>query len=354
MKKIRVGIIGQGRSGRDIHAKCLINRVSARYEVAAVCDIRPERCKESQQETGCRVYTDYHEMLNDRTIDLVVNATMSHQHVPVSLDIIASGHHLLSEKPLAKNVAEVDKLIAAAKKADVLFAVFQQSRFAPTFLKVKEIVDSGLLGRAVMIKVAFNGFARRWDWQTLQSCLAGNLYNTGPHPLDQALQLFGDADPEVCCMMDRVNTFGDAEDQVKIILRGPGRPVIDLEISSCAAYSPYVYQVYGSNGGLTGDHGHLEWKYFKPEEAPEQHLVSEPMPDRKYCAEELKWYNDAWDSTKEELHFDFRVEKFYDALYETMVNGHPLVVTVPQIRRQIAVIEECHRQNPLSRRFEQE
>ena len=46
----------------------------------------------------------------------------------------------------------------------------------------------------------------------------GNLMNTGPHPLDQALQLFGEGMPRVACFMDRANTLGDAEDFVKVIL----------------------------------------------------------------------------------------------------------------------------------------
>ena len=352
MKKLRVGIIGQGRSGRSIHAKCLVERVADRYEVAAVCDPIVERCEESHRETGCRVYTDYRKLLEETDLDIVVNASVSHLHVPVSLDIIAAGHNLLSEKPLARTAAEVDRLTEAATKAGVLFAVFQQSRFAPTFLKLREVIDSGVLGRAVMIKVAFNGFARRWDWQTLQSHTGGNLYNTGPHPVDQALQLFGDADPEVWCRMDGVNSFGDAEDHVKLLLSGPNHPTIDIEISSCAAYAPYVYQVYGSQGGLTGDHAHLEWKYFKPEEAPPQALVREPLTGRKYCSEELIWYTDSWTSTEEELSFDYRVEAFYAALYRTMADGEPLAVTVPEVRRQIAVMEECHRQNPRPRRYE--
>ncbi|MFA6568235.1 MAG: Gfo/Idh/MocA family oxidoreductase [Victivallales bacterium] len=348
MRKLRVGIIGQGRSGRNIHANTLIKLVNDRFEIAAVCDLILERCEPSQKDTGCAVYTDYKKMLKDKSLDLIVNATTSEQHVPVTKKILDAGFNVLTEKPLARRVSDVDKLIEKAAEAGKVFAIFQQSRFAAYFTKVREIIDSGALGRIVMVKIAFNGFARRWDWQTLQYMDAGNLRNTGPHPLDQALQLFGDADPGVFCIMDKANSFGDAEDHVKLILHGKGHPTVDLEISSCCAYPLYTYQVYGTNGGLTGDMKHLDWKYFKPEEAPEQKLIPGPMPNLGYCQEELKWYTGKWDASPEESNlFDYMASIFYNRLYDTIVNGARLAVTQQEVRRQIAVIEKCHRQNPM-------
>ena len=89
---------------------------------------------------------------------------------------------------------------------------------------MQKVIRSGVLGRIVQISISFSGFARRWDWQTLQDCNGGNLLNTGPHPLDQALALFGEGMPKVACYMDRANTWGDAEDYVKLILSGEGHP----------------------------------------------------------------------------------------------------------------------------------
>ena len=56
----------------------------------------------------------------------------------------------------------------AAEKSGKLLAVYQQSRFAPYYRQVKKVVDSGVLGRIVQVSIAFNGFARRWDWQCIQ------------------------------------------------------------------------------------------------------------------------------------------------------------------------------------------
>ncbi|NUQ01968.1 MAG: Gfo/Idh/MocA family oxidoreductase [Armatimonadetes bacterium] len=345
---IRVGIIGQGRSGYSIH--CAHLRADPRYQIAAVCDLLEERRQKAAEEFGCETYADYRDMLKRDDLDLIVNASLSHQHVPITLDIINQGFNVVCEKPLARRAAEVDELIAAAKKSGKIFTIFQQSRYAPYFQQVRKVLDSGVLGRIVMVRCAFNGFARRWDWQTLQEFNGGNLLNTGPHPLDQLLQIFGPGEPQVTCIMDRANTFGDAEDFVKLILRGEGRPTIDLEISSCDAFPLYTYHVHGTRGGLTGNQSGLKWKYFTEEEAPEQKLIREPLPNQAYCTEKLTWHEESWEVPKEKTDLFATISGgYYTDLYKSLTEGAPLRITPEQVRQQIAVIEECHRQNPLSR-----
>lgn len=350
MPRIRVGVIGQGRSGHDIHVRAL-KLMPAKYKLVAVADPLEGRCDDAVNATGCEAYKDYKEMLKRDDLDLVINSSPSHLHVPYTLEILDAGFNVLTEKPLARRVSDVDKMIAKAKETGKLFAVFQQSRFAPYFRQAKKVADSGVLGRIVQVKIAFNGFARRWDWQTLQEFDAGNLLNTGPHPLDQALRFWDSEEmPKVTCIMDRANTFGDAEDHVKLIMHGEGRPTIDLEISSCAPYSNFTYQLYGTLGGLTGTMREMEWKFYKPVEAPEQKLIREPLPNRAYCRETLKWHIKKWTVPESQADlFRFISRSFYNNLYKALTQGAPLAVTPEQVRQQVAVIEECHRQNPLSR-----
>ncbi len=345
-KRIRVGIIGQGRSGYSIHADHL--RHDRRYEIVAVVDPIAERRQQAEQEFGAQTYASHREMLGRKDLDLVVNAAPSYLHVPITLELLEAGYNVLCEKPLARRVADVDKLINAARKAGKLLAIYQQSRFAPYFEQIRKVIDSGVLGRIVMIKIAANGFSRRWDWQTLQEYGGGNLLNTGPHPLDQALQLFGEGMPEVKCVMDRANTFGDAEDHVKLLITAKDRPTIDLEISSCAAYSPYSYLVYGTRGGLMASQSEVNWRYHNPARAPKRELIREPLPGRQYCSEKLSWTERKWTVPKAKADlFRYMARQFYTHLYATLAEGAPLVITPEQVRRQISVIEECHRQNPL-------
>ena len=351
MRTIRVGIIGQGRSGRDIHARYLSGD-ARRFRVVAAVDPIKKRRERAANECGCDVYARHDPLLKRDDIDLIVNATPSKFHAPLTLEFLKAGFNVLCEKPVAAKAKDVDNLIAAAEKSGKVFAIYQQSRFAPYFEQVRKVIASGVLGDIVQISMASNGFSRRYDWQTLTSEMGGNLLNTGPHPLDQALQLFGtDTMPKVTCFMRSTISYGDADDHVVLILTGEGRPLIDLEISSCCAYPCFTYNVYGTLGGLMGSHGEMEWRYYDPKEAPKLSLKRKPIckPDGtpSYCTDSLRWHKKTWrvPKGKSDL-FSYMSGAFYKMLYKTLSTGAPLEITPQQVRQQIAVIEECLRQNP--------
>lgn len=358
MKQYRVAIIGQGRSGRDIHGAFFKSESCAdRFKIVVVAEKLADRKERAVNEYGCKVVDDYTEFFDMKAeIDLVINSTPSHMHYEVTKDLLEHGFNVVCEKPAARFADEVKDLIKTANENNVMYNIFQQSRFTPYFRKVKEVIASGVLGRIVEIDIQFNGFARRWDWQTLQGFNGGNLLNTGPHPLDQALNLLDmyDGMPQVFCKMDRANTFGDAEDYCKLILTAPNKPLIDLSISSCDAYPSFTYKIHAEHGGLKGSMSEITWKYYKPEEAPEQYLIKEPLskPDGTpaYCGEKLEWHEESW-NTQNSGAFDHAVNLYYTMIYDYLTDGKEMPISPKQVLQQIAVIEECHKQNPLSKMF---
>ena len=189
MKQLRVVILGQGRSGRDIHGLHL-KKDTERFKVVGVVEPMEIRRERAAKEFGCETYSDYKQLFGRTDVDLVINATPSHLHYSITKDLLEHGFNVLCEKPCVPTVKEFDDLVETAKKNNRVLLVFQQSRFASYFLKVKEVIHSGVLGRIVHIGIQFNGFARRWDWQCCLEFNGGNLANTGPHPLDQALNLW--------------------------------------------------------------------------------------------------------------------------------------------------------------------
>ena len=352
MKQFHIAIIGQGRSGRDIHGFHL-KKDTERFRVVGVVEKLEKRRLRAAEEYGCPVYEDYTELFAHKDeIDLVVNSTPSHLHYAITKDLLNHGLSVLCEKPCVPTVEEFDDLCRTAEENGCHFLVFQQSRFANYFEKVKEVIASGKLGRIVHIGIQFNSYARRWDWQCCLEFNGGNLANTGPHPLDQALNLLDDYDgqPQIFCRMDRCNTFGNAEDYVKLILTSPGRPLIDLDISSCDAYPSYTYKVEGTRGTLKGTMGHIDWKYFLEEEAPERHLIKTPLfvDDEQlpaYCGEKLIWHEESWDGDPQ-APFIAAVQTYYDQIYELLLNGRPHDIQLKQVRQQLDIIRKCHEMNP--------
>ena len=351
MSTINVAIIGQGRSGRDIHGAYFRSDRNTHFKVVAVVDALEERRIRAKEEYGCDVYASYQELFDRKDIDLVINSTFSYLHAPVSIDLLEHGFNVICEKPFAKTYEDGCRVVKAAKKNGKMLNVFQQSRLAPYYREIRRILDSGMLGEIAQINIRFNGFARRWDWQTSKAYAGGGVRNTGPHPLDQAMDLLGfPENVNVFSKLGRYNVSGDADDYAKIILTVPGKPLIDVEISSCDAYSPYTYKVMAKNGSLRATMKQIEYKYFIPENEPPRPLVMEPLFTENrtpaYCSEKLTWHEETVEVTGNA--FDIAVSNYYNMIYLALAENRPMEITPEQVLTQLKVIDLIHAQNPLT------
>ncbi len=350
MKKLRVGIIGQGRSGRDIHGAYFRSEAGRElYEVAAVSDLIEARRDRAVKEYGCDVYEDYGKLLERDDLDVVVNSTFSYLHCPISIEALKAGKNVVCEKPFSKYSMECEEMIRAAEEAGKTLTVFQQSRVAPYFTRIREIIASGLLGEVQQITIRFSGFSRRWDWQTSLRYYGGCLQNTGPHPLDQALTLLDyDGMPTVFSQLRRINSAGDAEDYAKLILTAPGKPLIDLEINPSDAYSDFTYRIAAKRGSLSATTSKIRWKYF--DDCPMPAFTFEPITGADglspaYCSERLTWHEAEEDMTGNA--FDAGPVIFYRNLYKHLTLGADLLIKPQTLLWQIRIMELVHAQNPL-------
>jgi predicted dehydrogenase len=356
MKKLNLAIIGQGRSGKLIHGNYYRSDENKFYTVKYVVDAdaaRRERAKTDYP--GCTVLADYRELFACNDIDLVVNSTFSEMHYPITKDLLTHKLNVLVEKPFARKKSECDELIALAKENGVTLAVFQQSNLAPFYLFAKEVVASGKLGEIKEIKLSYNGFSRRWDWQTLQKRCAGNSYNTGPHPICIALGLM-DFDPNIRVVfskLDRVLNFGDSDDFCKILLDAPGKPFADIEIHSNDAYNPYHLKLLGSMGTLHSTIFDYKMTYIVPGENPPQALVETSPQDADgnpiYLSESLIKHEEAGSFSGD--YSDIGAAALYEELYYAITEGKPMSVTPEMAAQVINVIETAHNQNPLPVKF---
>ena len=352
MKKLNVAVIGQGRSGRDIHGAFFRSESNEIVNVVAVVELDPERRERALVEyPGCTTYSDYRELFGRTDIDVVVNASFSEMHYEIGLDLIKHGFNVVQEKPMGRNRYECDNLINEAKRAGVMLAVFQQSLFAPMYTNTQKIIASGKLGKVEQVSLRYNGLARRWDWQTLQCKLAGSVYNTGPHPIGYALG-FLDFDNEAKVVYSRLATAltsGDGEDYAKILITAPGKPLVDIEISAIDAFSDYVIKVQGTRGTLKVRGDGYVMKYIVDGENEERPVQYESLKNAEglpmYCSEKLITHTE--EGANAGSAFDSAVAVFYSMVHQHLFEGKPLTIKPEDIAKVVGVIEKVHADNPL-------
>ena len=350
LRKIRVALIGYGRSGRNIHLS-LLRQLPEKYEIAAFVDFDAERRALIRRENGLEALPDYRCLFGRQDIDLVVNASYSFDHAHISYDLLANGFDVLSEKPAARDADEFAAVARAARERGRRYFVFQQYRFAPAYRRIREIIGSGALGRVVQFTFTFDSFARRWDWQTVHGFNAGNLHNMCPHPIDWALDMMGfPEDVSVFCAMDRAHASGDGEDFVKLFLRAPGAPLGEIEVSGVFGYGKDTYEVQGTRGCLTGTDAGLKWQYYRDGDAPARPLDTRSMKADDatpiYGLETLPLREETWRPTGYEIDaFNAKGLGYYNALYETLTAGVPFPVKSEHILLQMKVMDEGYRQN---------
>ncbi len=341
---IRVGIAGLGRSGWGIHAEA-VGELSELFTLVAVCDPDAERQKEAGERFGCRAYDAYPDLVADDEVELVVVATPSQLHARDTISALRAGKDVLVEKPMARNLAEVDEMIAVAQETGRILTVNQNYRYAADFQKVKEIIASGVLGRILEIRIAVHQFRRRWDWQTLKQYGGGILSNHGAHVVDWAMLLIDDPEPEIFCHMEATPLYaGDADSHVKLLIRPQDGPVIDIELTHACAYPQETWLVMGTQGGLSSDRRTVRWKYFDPGEAPALVLDTQPTPDRSYNSETLPWQVKSCELVDD---FGAGVRQLYRDLHATIRCGRPLAITPESVRRQMAILDRCRALSPV-------
>ena len=356
MKKLNVAIIGQGRSGRDIHGAFFKSENNTQFNVIAVVDrdeVRRERAK--AEYPGCQTYSSHSELYGREDIDVVVNSTYSNEHYAVAKDLIEHGFNVVVEKPFARTRYECDELIKLAKDKGVKLAVFQQTFFAPFYEFAKEVVASGKLGEIKQVDVTYNNFARRWDWQTTQVKMGGNIYNTGPHPIGIGLGFldFDDNATVVYSKLDKVLSSGDSDDYAKILVTAPGKPLVDIEVSSNDAYPAANIKILGSKGTYKSTTANYEMKYIVDGENPERPLIIESLNNEEgypcYCSEKLVSHEESGSFDGDA--FSVGPKKFYNMVYEAITQNAEMQVKPEHAAKIIGVIEAAHAMNPMPVKF---
>jgi len=336
-KPITTAIVGLGRAGWDIHVSNLRGRKD--YRIVEVVDVMDERLKEAADEFGCRTFKDFGAFVKASEAELVVVCTKSMDHCPMTVAALRAGKHVVVEKPMAMNVREADRMIAAATKAGKVLTVHQSRRHAPDLLYIQQVIKSRLLGDVFLIRIAGYGFARRADWQMLRKFGGGQLNNWGSHVIDQALTLLKRPATEVFADLRHTVGAGDAEDHLKIILKADRGPTIDVELTGACAIPMPQWVLMGTRGTLVSQGGTSRIRYFDPKALPKL-KASETLTHRQYgSGEQLPWQE-----KEEPTKLDKAVD-FYGNLYGAIRRGRKLLITPESVRELVRVLDICRKRS---------
>lgn len=265
IRPIKVGIVGLGRAGYGMHCPEL-ERHAKHFTIVAGCDpLKAKRDRFQTRVPGAKVYTTIEELIADPEVEMIDIASPTINHFPDVMLALKSGKHVFHEKPICQTYEQAKKIRDAAKKAKGKLFIRHNRRFESAFVHIREVIASGILGDVYEIKLCRNGYSRRNDWQTLKSCGGGQLSNWGPHIIDHALQFLDSPVAEMWSDLKLIAAAGDAEDHLKIILKGKNDRVVDLEISGGVALGAPAYVVYGSRGSLICENEQtLKMRYLDP------------------------------------------------------------------------------------------
>ncbi len=340
-QKIKVGIIGLGRSGRDIHIATLLNLPA--YEIVAVSDALADRLAQSRELCHCHAYADYRALLADPDVELVVVATLSVSHCAITLEALAAGKHVLVEKPMATSLADADRMIEAAHAFGKTLTVFQNRRFDPDLAVIREVIASGRLGDILFIRRNVYDFSRRNDWQALKKYGGGMLNNLGAHIMDQVMILMDYDVRDIFADIRRTVTAGDAEDHVKALLRN-AHLTLDLELFSSCAFPEFAWMVMGTRGTLIESNGKVRYRYVEPHDLIPLPAIQDiqPFSDYTYPHEDIAWQEVALDIQPVDLNI-----AYYNTLAGTLRRGEPLVVKPEHARYALSVIERIRQQTDI-------
>ena len=341
---INVGIAGLGRTGWNNHANAFAH-LPEQYRVVSVCDPDPQRQAEAVQRFDCLAYGAYAELVADKAVELMVVATPSHLHAEQSIAAMRAGQHVIVEKPMASDLAGADAMIAVAEETGRILTVHQNLRYAADFVKVQEVIASGVLGRIIEIRIHNGGFDRRWDWQTLKRYGGGALNNSGPHFIDMGMLLVDDPQPTVFCHMEATPLYaGDADSHVKVVLKPRRGPLVEINITTACAFPQPNFLALGTQGSLVCDRDEARWRYFDPAEAPPLALDKAPIArDRAYNREQLPWREERAEIVRDGAR---DIQRLYRALYAAIREDAELDIHPQSVRAQIAVLEKCRELNP--------
>jgi predicted dehydrogenase len=274
LSEVNFGFVGAGQVAhwaseqvkRHPHAKLI-----------AVSDPHEERVKALCEKLGVpHGYTKIEDLLANKEINAVYIATPNKFHASLAIQALEAGKHVILEKPFAMSATEAGQVIAAAKKAGVVFTLGMNQRYTEDSQKIKQLVESGIFGEIYHAKAYWfrrSGIPKLGTWfGNKELAGGGSLYDIGVHMLDLCLYTIDNFSPVSVAgatytkfgnrglgeggwgMSDRADIKFDVDDFASAFIRFENGATVTLD-TSWASHGPSPsrenVEIYGTEAGAT-------------------------------------------------------------------------------------------------------
>ncbi len=203
MKPVQWGILSTAKIGLQKVIPAM--QRAELCEVAAIASRESDKARKAAEALGIpKAYGSYRELLDDPDIEAIYNPLPNHLHVPLSIRAAEAGKHVLCEKPLALDAEEASTLIEARDRAGVLIQEAFMVRYHPQWLRARELVRCGRVGRLRAVQGFFS--YHNTDPRNIRNIAGlggGGLYDIGCYPITGSRFLFEDEPTRVVSLIER-------------------------------------------------------------------------------------------------------------------------------------------------------
>ncbi|MGA7574961.1 MAG: aminotransferase class III-fold pyridoxal phosphate-dependent enzyme [Terriglobales bacterium] len=253
----RALVVGCGSIGRR-HAR---NLKALGVRQLGFCDTSAEALKQCREEVRGEVFGDLGEALQGFRPDIVLICTPPVYHVEEALAALQARAHVFIEKPLSHESSGIQVLMAEARRHDRNVQIGYNMRFHPGLQILKELIDSGKIGRVLWLNAEAGQYLPDWrPWQhyresySARNELGGGIILDGSHELDYICWLLG-RPTEVTCRAEHLSSLDvDVEDSAWIYLSFPERRRAELHLD-------FVQRTYSRSCKVVGETGTALWDF---------------------------------------------------------------------------------------------
>lgn len=332
---LTVGFIGNGKSANRYHIPFILQR-SDKIKIKMIYTRKHSR--DVWDEIPGVIYTeDLPELLNDQEIQVIIISTPSQSHYELAKTVLNAGKNCVVEKPFTETLEEAKELYTLAKQKGVMIQCYQNRRFDSDFLTVQKVIESGKLGDLLELEMHFD-YYRPYIPESVHefSQINSYLYGHGCHTLDQVISYFGKPDyihydVRQLLGVGRMNDYFDLDLYY-------GTLKVSVKSSYFRAKERPSFIIYGKKGMFVKE----------KKDKQEEHLKMFYMPDHEDFGVDLPHeygtltYYDDNDQYHEEKVVSVNGDygRYYDALYETLINGKEKLVKDEETLLQLKILEE--------------